>query len=225
MGARATKWKWVSRYCGVAAILWALAGAPAWACYSGLVLIPTTDVAGSYAWALDVQWQGYSRLLRTDQLLINTEFGLGERFEAGVDVDATSGEVERRVLLNAKYVFFKSGRFGISAAAGVQNMDSHFTPHPYLVCTKEWGAVRMHLGVQRESEGKGHHGFFGMDRCFGERWQVMADHTAGPENYSSAGVSWMAGRWQVLVGGQWPNEGGKPIVVLHVVVTGNLKRK
>jgi hypothetical protein len=202
-----------------------MARLPAWACYSGLVIIPTTDVAGAYTWTIDVQWQGLSHALKTDQLILNTEIGIGDRFEAGIDVDASSNEVDRRALFNAKCVLLKNDRLRFAVAGGVQNVTSTFTPHPYLVASKEWRALRVHFGVQREAEGKGNHAFFGVDRCFGEHWQVMADHTAGPENYSSAGIGWSAGPWQIVLGGQWPNEGGKPIVVLHVVLKGTLNKK
>ena len=215
----------VLRTAGFAVLAMALLQSAALACYSGLVLIPTTDVTGNLQCSLDLQWQGYSRVLKTDQLVINTEVGLGDRFEAGVDVDASPGHVERRVLLNGKYVFLKNGRFGFSAALGVQNMDSRFSPHPYAVCTKAWGAFRAHLGVLREQDGRGNHGFFGADWTVAERWQFMADHTAGPGNFSSAGVVWMGQGWQILAGAQWPNGGGRPLAVIHVILTGAFARR
>lgn len=190
------------------------------ACYSGLVLIPTTDVAGAYTWVLDNQWQGYSRALRTEQLVFNTELGIGDRFEIGLDLNATSGTTDRRLLLNAKWVFFSSDRFRLRIAAGIQNMDEHFTPHPYLVATKDWGILRTHLGVQRESDGSGTNWFLGVDRILEDTWQIMADYTSGHNNYASAGAGWMGDHWQVFLGAQWPNAGGSPVVVLHVVLTG-----
>lgn len=215
----------VLRTAGFAVFGIALLQSQAFACYSGLVLIPTTDVTGNLQWSLDLQWQGYSRVLKTDQFVINTEVGLGDRFEAGVDVDASPGQVGRRVLLNGKYVFLKSERFGFSSALGVQNLDSRFSPQPYVVCTKSWGTFRAHLGVLRESDGMGHHGFFGADWTVAERWQFMADHTAGPGNFSSAGVAWVGQGWQILAGAQWPNGGGRPLAVIHVILTGAFARR
>lgn len=199
----------------------ALAVAPCTqACYSGLVLIPTTDVAGAYTWVLDNQWQGYSQALRTEQLVFNTELGIGERFEIGLDLNATSGTTDRRLLLNAKWVFFSSDRFRLKIAAGVQNMDERFMPHPFLVATKDWGVLRTHLGMQRESDGSATNWFVGVDRILEDTWQFMADYTSGQSNYASAGAGWMGRRWQVFLGAQWPNAGGSPVVVLHVVLTG-----
>ncbi len=209
----------------VAVIVAAFGSAPAsWACYSGLVLIPTADGTGPYIWALVLQWQGYSRALKTDQLVINTEFGWGERFEVGVDVDATSGSVENRALLNAKYLVVNSDAKRFALAAGVQNVGQRFTPLFYVVATKDWGVDRTHAGVQHEEDGSRNELFMGLDRSIGERWQIMADYTAGDQNAASAGVLWMAEGWQVLAGVQWPNAGGAPVAVVHVVFTGACRR-
>jgi len=195
------------------------------ACYSGLIIIPTADVTGPYTWALDLQWQGSSRAFNTDQLVINTELGLGERFEVGLDIDATSASVERRVLLNAKYVVVKSDRHGIALAVGIQNMTQQFTPFPYVVATKDWGVLRTHLGVQHERDDNHNNWFIGIDRTFQQKWQVMADYTAGEQNFSSAGLGWIGDRWQVFVGAQWPNAGGGPLVVVHVNLMGSIRHR
>lgn len=192
------------------------------ACYSGLILIPTTDVAGAYTWAIDAQWQGYSAAFRTDQLMFNTEIGIGDRFEIGIDVDTTSAATEHRFLLNAKYVMFRSERTGFTVAFGVQNVNEGFTPHPYLVATKEWEVFRTHFGVQHDRDEHRNHWFIGVDRIIGDRWQVMADYTSGSENYASAGAGWMGRRWMVVLGAQWPNAGGPAVAVIHVVLTGQL---
>ena len=200
-------------------ILW---GHDAQACYSGLILIPTADVTGPLAWALDIQWQGYSSAFRTDQLIVNTEWGIGDRFEMGLDVDATSGPVEHRALFNAKYVLLRSDPRRLAVAVGLQNLNRSFNSYPYVVATKDWRIMRTHAGIQHEEDNR-NRWFVGVDRALGEHWQLMADHTAGSENYSSAGVGWSGASWQVMVGGQWPNGGGSAIVVVHVVLTGSFK--
>jgi len=194
------------------------------ACYSGLVLIPTTDTTGAYIWAVDAQWQGYSSVLKTDQLVFNTEFGIGDRFEVGIDVDATSDASNRRVLLNAKYVFLRSDRFTFSMAAGTQHGSPGFKPSPYVVATKDWGVLRTHMGVQRNFTENITQWFFGVDRTFDERWQIMADYVTGTGSFASAGVGWTRGRWQVVLGAQWPNDGGPGIAVIHVILTGSYSK-
>lgn len=194
------------------------------ACYSGLIIIPTADVTGSYNWALDLQWQGYSRALRTDQLVVNTEIGIGDRFEMGIDVDATDGEVDHRVLFNAKYVFFKSERYGLATAAGIQNVNAKFTSTPYVAATEEFGATRIHAGVQHEDSSR-NNWFVGLDHWINEQWQVMADYTRGKENYLSAGAAWTGKKLQVVAGAQWPNGGGQPVAVLHVVLIGAVRAR
>jgi hypothetical protein len=195
------------------------------ACYSGLIIIPTADVTGPYTWALDLQWQGSSRFFKTDQLVLNTELGLGERFEVGIDIDATSSPVERRVLLNAKYVFFNSDKHRFAVAVGVQNMTQQFTPFPFVVATKDWGVLRTHLGIQHERDDNRNNWFVGVDRTFQQKCQVMADYTAGELNFASAGLGWIGDRWQVFLGAQWPNAGGAPLVVLHVNVMGSFRHR
>ena len=202
-----------------------LAAQAAEACYSGLIIIPTADVTGPYTWALDLQWQGSSGAFKTDQLVINTELGLGERFEVGLDIDATSGSVDRRVLFNAKYLFVKSDRHGFAVAVGIQNMTQQFTPFPYVVATKDWGVFRTHLGIQRERDDNRNNWFVGVDRTFQQKWQVMADYTAGEQNCSSAGIGWIGDRWQVFLGAQWPNAGGGPLVVLHMNLMGHFRNR
>jgi len=194
------------------------------ACYSGLILIPTTDVAGAYVWVLDVQWQGYSKALYTEQVVLNTEFGLGDRFEIGIDVNATSDFADRRVRLNAKYVLFRSEQHKLELAVGTQNMSETFTPFPYVVASKDWGLLRTHAGVQRESESRRTNWFVGVDRTFDERWQVMADYTSGSENYASAGAGYVGKHWQLFLGAQWPNAGGPALAVIHVIFTGDFRR-
>lgn len=196
----------------------------AWACYSGLVIIPTTDVTGDWTWAVDLQWQAYSRVFKTDAFVFNTEIGLGERFEMGLDFDLSDG-VEDRALLNAKYVFFKEPRGRFSAALGIQNTTKDFRSSPYLVTTADWGPFRSHLGLQRTPGEDRTDPFVGVDKVVNERWQLMADYTRGDGNFTSAGVGYMSQSWQWVAGVQWPNGGGKPIVVIHVIFLGPLGRK
>jgi len=216
------RWRNMAHLLWAAVFLLTLPGPGTQACYSGLIIVPTADVAGPLVWVLDIQWQGYPRAFKTDQLIVNTEWGIGERFEMGLDVDATRGAVEHRALFNAKYVFFKNRSKGLAMALGVQNVNQAFQSYPYVVATKDWGILRTHAGIQHE-EGNRHHWFLGVDRTIGEHWQLMADHTAGSGNFSTMGVGWSGGSWQVIVGGQWPNAGGQTIVVVHVVLTGNFK--
>jgi hypothetical protein len=201
-----------------------LVSPPARACFSGLVIIPTTDVTGDWMWAVDIQWQGTSRLFKTDALVVNTEVGIGERFEMGLDFDLSDG-VEDRTLFNAKYVFVKKGKGGFSAALGVQNTTKDFRSSPYLVATTDWGPLRTHLGLQHTPGEDRLDPFLGVDRIVSEKWQFMADYTRGKGNFTSVGVGYMSQAWQLVAGTQWPNAGGKPVVVVHVIFIGPWSRK
>jgi hypothetical protein len=200
---------------------------PAWSCYSGLILIPTTDVTGAYTWAIDVQYQGYSRAFRTDALILNTEIGIGDRVEVGFDADITSQvEVERRFLLNGKVVLFRSEEKGFALAAGFTNYHSRFAPIAYVVGSKDFGVLRAHAGVQYDRDAHRWDGFVGLDRTFESGWAVMADYTGGEENYSSVGFGkQFTERFGLFLGAQWPNGGGPGVYVVHVVIAGPVKKR
>jgi hypothetical protein len=201
-----------------------LVSPPARACYSGLVIIPTTDVTGDWMWAVDIQWQGTSRLFKTDAFVLNTEVGMGERFEMGLDFDLSDG-AEDRTLFNAKYVFLKSAKGRFSAALGVQNTTNDFRSSPYLVTTTDWGPLRTHLGLQRTPGEDRTDPILGVDRIVNGKWQFMADYTRGDGNFASVGVGYTFQSWQIVAGAQWPNGDGKPVVVVHVIFWGPLSRK
>lgn len=212
---------WRRTLLGTAAAL--LASPAALACYSGLILIPTTDVTGDFIWAVDLQWQGYSSLFKTDGFVFNTEIGVGERFEIGLDFDLGQ-EASDRALVNAKYVFFKAKDGRLSAAFGVQSTTVDFRSSPYLVATRDWGVLRTHLGLQRTPGADRTDALAGVDRTFHGRWLLMADYTRGAGNFTSAGVGYLGERWQFVGGVQWPNGGGRPLIVVHVVFFGPLGR-
>lgn len=203
---------------------WAL---PAAACYTGLVLIPTTDVTPAYTWAVDLQYQGYSRTFRTDALILNTEIGIGDRAEIGLDLDLTSGaHTDRRALLNGKLVLYVNPDRGLALAAGLTNYHTRFAPVAYLVGSKDLGVFRVQAGAQYDRDASRWDGFVGLDRSFESGWSVMADYTTGDENFASVGIGWQpAERLGILLGAQWPNGGGPGVYVIHLVLTGPFKKR
>lgn len=195
---------------------------PAAACYSGLLIIPTADVTCPWTFSLDLQYEGSRSAFYTDALVLNTEFGLGEHIEVGVDFDLHP-EAEHRVLLNGKWVFLRSEKHRFGAAVGFANMDPRFETYPYLVLTKDFGPLRVHLGVQHEDHRK-NHAFVGVDRSFEGGWQIMADHTRGDHNWTSVGAGRCCQGWGLYLGAQWPNGGGAGRAVAHLTWTTPLKR-
>lgn len=207
----------------LSALLWAL---PSAACYTGLVLIPTTDVTPAYTWAIDLQGQGYSGAFRTDALIVNTEIGIKDRAELGVDFDVTSdAHSNRRALLNAKVVLYRNAARGLAAAVGLTNYQTRFAPTAFVVGSKELGLLRFHAGIQYDRDAHLWNAFMGLDRSFESGWSLMADYTGGEANFASVGIGWQpTERLGLLAGVQWPNGGGPGVYVIHVVLNGPLKR-
>ncbi len=194
------------------------------ACYSGLCVIPTTDTVQKGYFSFEFQVDGTLRRLTADTYILNTQFGLTDRLEAGVDFDF-SDEAEHRAYFNVKWVALKGRNGKWAVAAGVQNIDSRFRKQgPYIAGTRELGPVRGHIGVMRV-EGADRL-IAGVDGALTERLTLMADYTSGRDNYSSAGLDWRINdRLDILAGALFPNGGGEGTrYTLHLVVCGPVRR-
>ncbi|HOS42641.1 MAG TPA: hypothetical protein PK794_03035, partial [Armatimonadota bacterium] len=194
------------------------AAVPGLACYSGLTVIPTADTVGAGQYGIELQADGPTSPFESDTHILNTEIGLGDRVEVGVDFDLSKG-ADPRVLFNGKYVFATGGDGALALAAGVQNIGNGLTAVPYLVGTRDFTACRGHLGVQR-AEGNTRP-FVGIDAPLGARWTLMADYTAGDENSASAGVNYQFTDRVGLLGGLiFPNDGSGTGFTVHLVFNG-----
>lgn len=205
----------------------ACASLPAAACYTGLILIPTTDTACAYTWVVDLQYQSYSNAFKTNALIVNTELGLGDRAEIGLDLDVTpDANQERRVLLNAKLVVFKSERHGFSCAVGFGNMTPSFATRAYVVATEDLKVLRLHAGLQYHKNQYRTDAFVGLDRRFANGFVLMADYTNGDPNFASAGIGYVVSeKFGFSAGVQYPNAGGPTVLVFHVVWTGTYGKR
>lgn len=173
--------------------------------------IPTAETVGDRRWGFEAQLDGNRN--GSDVLLLNTEFGLGDHFEAGVDLE-DSREGGTRLLLNGKWVFsFGEER---ALAVGFSNIGHHRTATPYVVGLQEFGLFRGHLGVL---QGDAPRFFLGADRALTERVTLMADHTQGPENFSSVGANVQFSEWAgLLTGLQFSNRGDEARFTVHLVL-------
>jgi len=203
----------------LAAVLTAsIAAAPASACYTGLTIIPTAETVGAGQYAIEPQLDGGFPARGADTRIINTQFGFGERVEAGVDYDL-SEEAPTRVLLNAKYLLAPDTERAPGLAVGICNIGRDVKSAPYAVATHGMTVVRGHLGVSR-IEGA-NCWFVGMDRALTDRVVVMADYLSGAENFSAVGASYQfSERFGVLAGALFPNTRGEETrFTVHLVFT------
>lgn len=206
---------------GAVLALCALALSPqiAFGCCSGLGVIPTAETVGADQYGVEFQFDGPFPVRSTDVYIINTEFGLGDRFEAGVDYDLSDG-VATRALINAKYLLAVGTPRSPAVAVGVCSVGRHTKATPYAVLTQEFTGCRGHLGVMHTEDHN--RVFVGVDKALAERWTVMADYTAGDEGWSSLGANYQfTDGFGVFAGAQFPNAGGEASwFTLHFVFSG-----
>lgn len=191
---------------------------PLSACYSGLLVIPTTDLLGNGNFALDFQWEGWVNQFREKQSIINTEFGIGERFEFGLDFNLTETDNKHSVMFNAKILLFETRDSSFKIAGGVYNTNLEFDNLPYIIASKDFEIFRIHFGLQREYGGTINY-IAGIDKITENGIQFCIDKIRGQENYLSFGIGYSKCPFSTMIGYQWPNSGGKPELVFHIIWT------
>lgn len=203
----AGRWRLVSL--AVASWMWGAgvllaAGGPAWAAYSGLTLIPTADLLGPGQVCLDYQVFGSFPMGRVHAAYVNTQFGVGNRAELGLDFDFTE-DAPAEASFNAKLLLQPPER-GLGLAVGVCNVAEHLQPSSYFAATQGAGAARLHAGAIRTPEDETQ-GFAGVDYGLSDRVQLCADYVAGDENGSALGIAYQfSERWSILIAWLRPHE-------------------
>ncbi len=197
---------------------------PLSACYSGLLVVPTTDMTSNGDFVLDIQWEGWADKLREKQAILNTEFGIGDRFEFGFDFNLTETDNEHSVMFNAKILFYETKDSSFKLAGGIYNSNSNFDTIPYIVASKDFKFFRTHFGFQREYGGSVNY-ILGVDKITENGFQICVDKIRGEENYLSFGIGYSKNCFSTMFGYQWPNCGGKPELVFHIIFTIPTKMK
>lgn len=204
----------------LAIVLFALASQPASACYSGLLLTPTADTVGAGNYLFDFEVDGNGQARTVDTYLLNSDFGIGSRLEAGVDYDFTSG-ADPKTVLNGKYQFLNAK--ALTMAVGFCSIGQNLTSNPYIVATYNYEAFRGHVGVIRTDGTR--HWFVGADKAVTKKLLLLADYTSGDTNYSSFGVYYQAkNNIALLAGAEFPNTTGDTLFTAQLVLTGSYMR-
>ncbi len=187
---------------------------------SGLTLIPTADCVGANQYSLDLATDASFKDPNTDSRFLSTEFGLGDRFELGVDFDLSKGS-DNDPTMNAKYVFLADSNNGLYIAAGVFATQLHTKPQSFIAATKVLNYGRLHLGGIRIDNNN--RWFVGADKALGEKWTVLADYINGDENYSAIGVGYQfSENFGVSAGALFPNIAGDTLYTLSFTLTGSV---
>lgn len=204
----------------IAATLLTASALPGFACYSGLALIPTADTVGAKQYGIELQTDGSLTHPVADTFILNTQYGITDNVEAGIDYDFSKGS-DSRLLFNGKYVFLKNEDKKLALAAGICNLGKHTESNPYLAGTKDFDYLRGHAGVIKT--GGKLCGFIGADKDLSDKINLMADYTAGDDNNSSIGCNCQLNDSTALLGGlQFPNNGGDVTFTLHLCFSGSI---
>jgi hypothetical protein len=197
--------------------------APAQACYTGLVNIPTAEVIEAGQYGVEMQFDGSFASTAADARILNTEFGLGPGFEAGLDFDL-SHWAATTTLMNAKYLLCMGGGKRPAVAAGVCNVGRHVSPTPYLVASRDLGWARGHLGAARIDDRD--RWFIGVERPVNDKVTLMADYTSGSDNFATVGASQQfTDRFGVMAGVILPNRHDQCTgFTVHLVLEGPYRR-
>ncbi len=157
------------------------------ACYSGLGVIPTADVIEPGRYGVELQIDGRLDGVTSDTRVLDFEYGLCPRIEAGIDFDIST-ESDSRELLNAKCQLLSDSGSTPAFAVGVCNVGKSIKSSPYAVATHDFTALRSHLGLMRIDGNN--RWFVGIDRAITDKITCMADYTNGSDNFASLGGSY-----------------------------------
>ena len=195
---------------------------PCRACYSGLALIPTAETVGSNQYSVTLQTDGTFDKLKADTYIVNTQFGIGDRFEAGLDYDASAG-IDTRLFWNAKYILTNFNKDAAAFAIGYTGIAKNQKSAPYITLTNDFKAIRGHIGFIKSDDK--YRLFIGADKELSDKFCLMADYTYGDENLSSVALNYqMNDTISCLVGAQFPNEGGDSLFTFQIAFGGSYKK-
>ena len=192
--------------------------ASAAACYSGLIVIPTADLVGTGEYCIEFQYDGVLAPNLADTRVLNTQFGIGPRMEAGFDLDL-SEDADTRVLGSVKYLLPAAGRKH-TISVGVCNIGPGMRSSPYGLITRHSRPLRGHLGITHIDGDNCW--FVGADHSVNDQLTLMADHTTGGGNCSSVGLSYQkTDKFGVMAGVLFPNDSKEDTgFSVHIVFSG-----
>lgn len=167
----------------------------AFACFSGLLLTPTTDTVAPGGYSVEYQTDAS---VFANSTYVNTQYGVAPHLEMGIDFNTTPNATTR-MLANIKYVVSARSKSGVPIAFGVYNAAGNLKSIPYVVAGTTFGFGRLHLGAE-QIEGKDRW-FAGFDRPLSKTLTFLADYTSGHENSWSGALNWAStDRLSILAG-------------------------
>lgn len=176
------------------------------ALYTGLIQIPAAQVLppGAYELILEVDVGAGDN--NSTAIIVDSQFGLTPRLEAGIDFDLGLG-ADSVLVGNLKYLFATNSKHTWGAALGVYTLSTALRSAEYVVASRYLGGCDVHLGLMHVNNGN--QWFAGLNSSFLKRLTFVGDHISGEGNYSSLGVQYnLNDRFNVLAGVLFPNTSG-----------------
>lgn len=172
------------------AVCLALGAGYAAVAYPGSVnLIPCCDFVGPGSVRIAYESDGIKQPFGKDYMeYLYTQFGIGERFECGVDFCDFGGITDKQY--NAKYLLSVDNGRMPSVALGAMNVGKLTKSSFYLVGCKDLSALRLHLGCQ--TSGGDTWVLIGADRAISKSLTLLADFQSGPGRCHTLGLYWQA---------------------------------
>jgi len=187
---------------------------------SGLALMPTADLVPDREYVAELQVDGSLESGTADTRFINLQLGLTDRFEFGVDYDA-SDDTSEPWLGNAKLLAYRSGEGNALLALGFRNLGDEEKPEGYAVSTWTRGMLRAHLGLTYSEEREAD-AVLGFDYEWSPGWWGYGEWTSGRENAGAVGVNIpLPGPFDLMTGIIVPNDSADEVgYTVHLVCGG-----
>ncbi|HEX2948085.1 MAG TPA: hypothetical protein VHV83_00705 [Armatimonadota bacterium] len=168
-------------------------------------MIPTAETVGANQFLLAMQDDGRLHHSTCDTNIFNSEFGIGNRFEAGVDFDFDE-DADTNALFNAKYIVYRNSSETSSLALGVNNVGNHLIASPYAVASQDLKLLRCHTGII-DCDGTPQW-LFGIDKDVSSQFNLCADYITGADNATTIGANYQfSDVLGIFIGCMSPNPG------------------
>ncbi|MCX6343500.1 MAG: hypothetical protein NT018_00330 [Armatimonadetes bacterium] len=152
-------------------------------------VIPSTDVIGANNLKLAYESNGNDQPFDTDNAeYFYTQYGIGEKFELGVDVYDLGGHDKK--YLNAKYMISAESETMPAISVGAMYIGDGNAPLFYAVGSRSFGAARLFVGAQTWDDNDSM--LLGASYKINEAFSAAADYQSSAWGRSTLGLTWHA---------------------------------
>ncbi|MEN6356694.1 MAG: hypothetical protein ABFD83_06365 [Armatimonadota bacterium] len=152
---------------------------------TGLNLIPTADTLPYGETSLGFSTTATRPRMdgATKESLFETEFGIGEHFEFGVDRAVGANAA---TLVNGKYRLYDESRLTPAVAVGMQNIATNTGSMPFIAACKTLSVARVHFGTIKT--GGTFRAMLGIEKYLSRLVTIQSDYMSGAGNWTTIGM-------------------------------------